>query len=51
MPEHKTTFSTDADDRSWWRGWVDYPNPTRDALVGVFAIAVIVIAFWFLMPK
>jgi hypothetical protein len=51
MPDHKITFSTNRDRRPWWRAWIDYPNPTRDALVGVSGIAVIVIAFWFLLAR
>jgi hypothetical protein len=45
------TFSVSPDSRPWWRIWNDYPNPTRDALVGVFGIAVIVIAIWFLTAR
>jgi hypothetical protein len=51
MPEHKATFSTSPDRRPWWRIWNDYPNPTRDAVVVVFGIAVIVVVFWFLMAR
>ena len=51
MPDHKITFSTNPDRRPWWRAWIDYPNPTRDALVGVFGIVVVVIAFWFLTAR
>jgi hypothetical protein len=51
MPHHKATFSTSPDGRPWWRIWNDYPNPTRDAVSGVFGIAVIVVVFWFLMAR
>ena len=50
-PDHRFTFSVSPDSRPWWRIWNDYPNPTRDALVGAFGIAVIVIAFWFLTAR
>ena len=49
MPEHKITFSTDADSSPWWRAWID--NPTRDALVGVFGIAIILVVFWLLTAR
>jgi len=48
MPDHKASFSTSQDRRPWWRVWNDYANPTLDALLGLFGIAVIVIVFWFL---
>jgi hypothetical protein len=51
MPDHKARFSTSQDRRPWWRVWNDYANPTRDALVGAFGIAVIVIVFWFLTAR
>jgi len=51
MPDHKARFSTSQDRRPWWRVWNDYPNPTRDALLGLFGIAVIVIVFWFLTAR
>jgi len=41
-------FSTSPDRRPWWRTWNDYPNPTRDALLALFVIVVIVMVFWFL---
>jgi len=51
QPDHKITFSSDADHSPWWRAWIEYPNPTRDAVVGIFGIAVIVIVFWFLTVR
>jgi len=48
MRDHKVSFSTSQDRRPWWRVWNDYANPTLDALLGLFGIAVIVIVFWFL---
>src|SRR5262249_7709666 len=50
-PDHKFTFSVSPESRPWWRIWNDYPNPTRDAVVGAFGIAVIVIVFWFLAAR
>jgi hypothetical protein len=51
LPDHRFTFSVSPDSRRWWRIWNDYPDPTRDAVVGAFGIAVIVIAVWFLMAR
>jgi hypothetical protein len=50
-PDHRFTFSVSPDSRPWWRIWNDYPNPTRDAVVGALGIAIIVIAFWFLTAR
>jgi len=50
-PDHKFTFSVSPDSGPWWRIWNDYPNPTGDAVLGAFGIAVIVIAFWFLAAR
>ena len=50
-PDHKVTFSVSRDSRPWWRIWNDYPNPTRDAVVGAFGIAVMVIAVWLFMAR
>jgi hypothetical protein len=50
-PDHGFTFSVSPDSRPWWRTWNDYADPTRDAVVGTFGIAVIVIAVWFLMAR
>jgi len=49
--DHRFTFSVSPDSTPWWRIWNDYPNPTRDAVVGAFGIAIIVIAVWFLMAR
>jgi len=51
MPQHRFTFSVSPDSRPWWRIWNDYANPTRDAVVGAFGIAVIVIAVWLLLAR
>jgi hypothetical protein len=49
MPDHKVKISISRERRPWWRTWNDYPNPTRDALLALFGIAVVVMAFWFLL--
>jgi len=46
MPDHKFNFSVTRDSRPWWRTWNDYPDPTRDTLLALFAIAIIVMIFW-----
>jgi len=48
QPDHKFDFSISPDRKPWWRIWNDYPHPTRDALLALFAIATIVMVFWFL---
>jgi len=50
-PDHGFTFSVSPDSGPWWHIWNDHPNPTRDAVVGAFGIAIIVIAFWFLTAR
>jgi hypothetical protein len=47
MPDHKVTISASRERRPWWRTWNEYPNPTRDAILALVGIA-IVIVFWFL---
>jgi hypothetical protein len=32
MPDHKVKISISREPRRWWRTWIDYPDPTRDAL-------------------
>ena len=51
MPDHKAKISISRERRPWWRGWNDYPNPTLDAVLALFVIAVIVMVFWFLLMK
>jgi hypothetical protein len=45
---HKVTISINDERRPWWRIWNDYPSPTRDAVLAMFGIVVIVMLFWFL---
>jgi hypothetical protein len=49
MPDHKVKISISRERRPWWRTWNDYPNPTRDALLALFGIAVVVMVFRFLL--
>ena len=51
MPDHRFKFSTGPDYKSWWRIWNDYPNPTRDALLALFGIAVVGILVWVLLLR
>ena len=51
MPDHKVKISISRERRPWWRSWNDYPNPTLDAVLALFVIAVIVMVFWFLLMK
>jgi hypothetical protein len=51
MPDHKVKIPISHDHRSWWRSWNDYPNPTLDAILALFIVAVIVVVFWFLLMK
>lgn len=51
MPHHKVTIQTGRERRAWWRVWNDYPNPTRDALLSLFGIAIVVMLFLFLWPR
>jgi hypothetical protein len=51
MPDHKVNIPINRDPRSWWRSWNDYPNPTLDAALALFVIAVIVMVFWLLLMK
>jgi hypothetical protein len=51
MPDHKVKISISRERRPWWRTWNDYPNPTRDALLALFGIAMVVMVFWFLLMK
>jgi len=50
MRDHKITI-TSHERKPWWRSWNDYPNPTLDAVLAVFVVAVIVIVFSFLLMK
>ena len=45
MPDHKVNLSTSRERRPW-RNWNDYPNPTRDAILALLGIVVLVIVFW-----
>ena len=49
MPDHKVKISISRDRKPWWRIWNDYPDPTRDALLALFGIVVIVMVSWFLL--
>jgi hypothetical protein len=51
MPDHKVKISISREPRRWWRTWIDYPDPTRDAFLALFGIAVIMMVFWFLLMK
>jgi hypothetical protein len=51
MPDHKVKISISRDRKPWWRSWNDYPNPTLDAVLALFVIAVLVMVCWFLMMK
>jgi hypothetical protein len=51
MPDHKVKISISCERIPWWRTWNDYPNPTRDALLALFGIAMVVMVFWFLLMK
>jgi hypothetical protein len=51
MTDHKIKIPISRDRKPWWRGWHDYPNPTLDAVLALFVIAVIVIVFWVLLMK
>jgi ABC-type uncharacterized transport system substrate-binding protein len=51
MPDHKVKISISRERRPWWRSWNDYPNPTLDAVLALFVIAVIVMVFWVLLMK
>jgi hypothetical protein len=51
MPDHKVKISISRERIPWWRTWNDYPNPTRDALLALFGIAMVVMVFWFLLMK
>jgi hypothetical protein len=51
MPDHKVNIPISRDLKPWWRSWNDYPNPTLDAVLALFVIAVIVMVFWFLLMK
>ena len=51
MPDHKVKISISRERRPWLRSWNDYPNPTLDAVLALFVIAVIVMVFWFLLMK
>jgi len=46
MSNHKVTISVGRERRPLWRTWNDYANPTRDALLSLFAIAIIVTLFF-----
>jgi|GEM_PF-816325 len=56
MPDHKVKLSTSRERRPW-RNWNDYPNPTRDAILALLGIVVLVIVFghcdesWRMVPK
>ena len=45
MPDHKVNIPISRDLKPWWRSWNDYPNPTLDAVLALFVIAVIVMVF------
>jgi hypothetical protein len=49
MPDHKVKISISRDRKPWWRIWNEYPDPTRDALLALFGIVVIVMVIWFLL--
>ncbi|HET9686141.1 MAG TPA: hypothetical protein VFP79_03075 [Pseudolabrys sp.] len=49
MPDHKVKISISRDRKPWWHIWNDYPDPTRDALLALFGIVVIVMVSWFLL--
>jgi hypothetical protein len=51
MPDHKVNIPISRDLKPWWRSWNDYPNPTLDAVLALFVIAVTVMVFWFLLMK
>jgi hypothetical protein len=51
MPDHQVKIPISRDRKPWWRSWNDYPNPTLDAILALFVIAVIVMVFWFLLMK
>jgi hypothetical protein len=51
MPDHKVKISISREPRRWWRTWIDYPDPTRDAFLALFGIAIIMMVFWFLLMK
>ena len=46
MSNHKVTISVGRERRPWWRTWNDYANPTRDALLSLLGVAIIVILFF-----
>ena len=50
-PITRFKISISRERRPWWRSWNDYPNPTLDAVLALFVIAVIVMVFWFLLMK
>jgi hypothetical protein len=46
MSNHKVTISVGRERRPWWRTWNEYANPTRDALLSLLGIAIIVTLFF-----